>query len=101
MGIRCILFTEPSDAESRLLRLAAMLSEEGGHWGHIAREIAAGVGMGLSADDAHTIGTARELNVFDCVSPYGWAISTGNLYTVGDRSTSWSYPDDPDASRAP
>lgn len=90
-----IIFTTydtDGDPYDRLYQLAG-LCEASGLIG-MAQDIALGAVLGLSPEDQAKIGQARELYVFDCVLPNGWAITTSPCFDIHDESTYWTYADD-------
>lgn len=77
------------DPYDRLYQVAS-LCEGRGHV-HIAQDIALGATLGLSPEDQAKIGQARELYVFDCVLPNGWAITTRPYFDIYEEHTYWTY----------
>jgi hypothetical protein len=77
------------DPYDRLHDVAAHCTIRGHHG--IADDITLGALLGLSPADQRKIATARELYVFDCVLPNGWAITTRPWYDPEDEATHWTY----------
>lgn len=80
------------DPYDRLREVAALCAAGGHHY--VAEEITLGLMLGLSPEDQVKIGTARELYVFDCVFPNGWAVTIVPWFDLDDESTYWTYSTD-------